>query len=255
MTEVVEATLPDCSLPLGGHGQEFGCIEIPCGQPSPTAEAEAAASSPADPAVTAEAAAAAESMAHAAAFGTEADASPAAAAAAADQDGASETIDGKFDDLFNGKYDERALTSFEQVVDHVNFDVQALADAATTGKQETMDERGTTLKRAAQSGFDLRCSLGQLFTQQAGNSEEYRGLKGQPGSRKAQAEFRQKWAQEKFKEYTKSKDTSSGKGSMLECKHRSEQLLQVLLSCGKTRQCFDIVSSLKRPEAGYAKHL
>eukprot|EP00969_Alexandrium_andersonii_P079747 3516212-Alexandrium_andersonii.AAC.1 len=118
------------------------------------------------------------------------------------------SLDSKFDRLFKGEPGDVLPEDLDEAVKSVGSDVQLLADASKSqGGQEPLDARANTLKSAADHGFDCRCSLGQLFAATAGGDPAYRSLKGVPGSRKAQAEFRQRWAQEQFQEYVRSKDT------------------------------------------------
>jgi hypothetical protein len=67
------------------------------------------------------------------------------------------------------------------------------------------DVHAMLLKKATDDGFDLRGALGQAFAASGGSSAEYKALKGQPGSRSRQADFRKHWAALQLKTYVEEK--------------------------------------------------
>ena len=67
------------------------------------------------------------------------------------------------------------------------------------------DKVAQVLAEAAQDGFNLRGSLGQQFAASEGKCAAYKALKGKPGSRQLQSDFRKQWAQCKLEEYQKEK--------------------------------------------------
>jgi hypothetical protein len=76
-----------------------------------------------------------------------------------------------------------------------NLDVQV---SLGNVKIDETDVEQVMLKDASDHGFDLRCSIGQVFSSTGGKTSEYRALKGTVGSRQKQATFRKQWAEKKL---------------------------------------------------------
>ena len=75
-------------------------------------------------------------------------------------------------------------------------------------KLDSTDAEQVLLANAAETGFDLKCAIGQTFSNTAGKTAEYKALKGTIGSRQKQAQFRIDWAAKKLQECIEQKSHS-----------------------------------------------